>query len=768
MIKGFLMASGMIILMIIYGKDIGEYDKKPYSRLVMILFSLANIASIGAIWACFSGSWLYILPVIGYIALIIALRIYHRSKKTKGTAKTIITEAKKESDSCSDSTEPKAETVLPLVPARQGEAIEPKPQCDETPAASVESNHVCAALMRHSLTAEFAEQTTDEFPVFDSYDDFDARHGKYKTAREATNALIDERIAKYGRIGDAGKNNARETSIPRQMKPGTKVSKAAETITASGMDSFSIVIDKNSMSPVLRRAFIFLEDGNWAKADEYFERELDQQPENAFAYFGKVLCSYKVNTPNSIPILEDLTHNTDFAHALSFSKDSFHEELQALSSRMYESAEPTPKVIETKPVVTHISAPEASTMTSVNEDVPIPVDTSKASFLRKAIKKYGKTKVIAVLLVAALVFLYSSSCGIAYACAYYEHFRAADNLLLIPSPSKKLNTYIQAGLAYEHEEYKEAIDLFRSTYPFMRAGAMTNKSLYCSAVQDAENGRYAWAADALESLVQMSYSNDTVSQQDILFLQAQCLSHNNEKLARAIEICNDLIKQGFSKAEELVYELHYKLAKHYAGTGNPIAAYDEMVLAGNFQDAIVQADRLKHTIYSYGQNAYRAGKLNDAEAYFSVDALSSYKDTKDYLFLISMGKNPNQLSSTQNYSKIVSLIGFENSAAILSSNFTALMRFLDGTWKDSSGKTRLGFKDGKWVRNNFKSVMTGSNYYYTSPFSFSSTNDYGFTIHVYKDTIFTQRTDLTISIINRDTLRVICAKDNKSYLVRRD
>ena len=51
--------------------------------------------------------------------------------------------------------------------------------------------------------------------------------------------------------------------------------------------SKSVSIDKNSDShisktsanhkadPLLRRAFIFLEDGEWKRADEYFERVLD-------------------------------------------------------------------------------------------------------------------------------------------------------------------------------------------------------------------------------------------------------------------------------------------------------------------------------------------------------------------------------------------------------------------------------------------------------------------------------------------------------------
>lgn len=42
-------------------------------------------------------------------------------------------------------------------------------------------------------------------------------------------------------------------------------------------------------APLLKRAFIFLEDGNWAEADEYCEKVLDQDPENAQAYLGKLM-----------------------------------------------------------------------------------------------------------------------------------------------------------------------------------------------------------------------------------------------------------------------------------------------------------------------------------------------------------------------------------------------------------------------------------------------------------------------------------------------
>ena len=42
-------------------------------------------------------------------------------------------------------------------------------------------------------------------------------------------------------------------------------------------------------APLLKRGFIFLEDGDWEQASAYFDRVLDKDPENADAYVGHVL-----------------------------------------------------------------------------------------------------------------------------------------------------------------------------------------------------------------------------------------------------------------------------------------------------------------------------------------------------------------------------------------------------------------------------------------------------------------------------------------------
>ncbi|MBQ7173733.1 MAG: TIR domain-containing protein [Clostridia bacterium] len=46
---------------------------------------------------------------------------------------------------------------------------------------------------------------------------------------------------------------------------------------------------KVNVAPLLERAFMFLEDGNWEEADIYCEKVLDQEPKNARAYLGKLM-----------------------------------------------------------------------------------------------------------------------------------------------------------------------------------------------------------------------------------------------------------------------------------------------------------------------------------------------------------------------------------------------------------------------------------------------------------------------------------------------
>lgn len=67
---------------------------------------------------------------------------------------------------------------------------------------------------------------------------------------------------------------------------------AKETVVVSGGNA--------AVEPLLKRAFMFLEDGNWQEADTYCEKVLDQDPENAQAYLGKLMAELQVHTQEGL------------------------------------------------------------------------------------------------------------------------------------------------------------------------------------------------------------------------------------------------------------------------------------------------------------------------------------------------------------------------------------------------------------------------------------------------------------------------------------
>ncbi len=66
-----------------------------------------------------------------------------------------------------------------------------------------------------------------------------------------------------------------------------------------------------NVAPLLERAFMFLEDGKWAEADEYCERVLDAEPKNAEAYLGKLMAELEVRTKDGLKNKDDPFDNSD-------------------------------------------------------------------------------------------------------------------------------------------------------------------------------------------------------------------------------------------------------------------------------------------------------------------------------------------------------------------------------------------------------------------------------------------------------------------------
>ena len=66
----------------------------------------------------------------------------------------------------------------------------------------------------------------------------------------------------------------------------------------------TVIVQQNANAPTidsyLKRAFMYLEDGKWTDANEYCEKVLDIEPENAKAYLGKLMAELKVSVPSDL------------------------------------------------------------------------------------------------------------------------------------------------------------------------------------------------------------------------------------------------------------------------------------------------------------------------------------------------------------------------------------------------------------------------------------------------------------------------------------
>ena len=97
---------------------------------------------------------------------------------------------------------------------------------------------------------------------------------------------------------------------------------------------------KSAAEPLLTRAFMFLEDGNWKEADKYCEKVLDQDHENAQAYLGKLMAECCVRRKEELKdCRESFDDSSNFKKVVRFGDKQLVDELESYSDHIYERNE---------------------------------------------------------------------------------------------------------------------------------------------------------------------------------------------------------------------------------------------------------------------------------------------------------------------------------------------------------------------------------------------------------------------------------------------
>ena len=81
-------------------------------------------------------------------------------------------------------------------------------------------------------------------------------------------------------------------------------------------------------APLLKRAFMFLEDGDWNSANTYCEKVLDMDPECAEAYLGKLMAELHAETQDSLKNqAEPFENNKNYQKTIRFADDELKKQL---------------------------------------------------------------------------------------------------------------------------------------------------------------------------------------------------------------------------------------------------------------------------------------------------------------------------------------------------------------------------------------------------------------------------------------------------------
>ena len=82
-----------------------------------------------------------------------------------------------------------------------------------------------------------------------------------------------------------------------------------------------------TVQSLLKRAFMFLEDGEWDSANEYAEKVLDIDPEDGEAYLAKAMSDLKKRSRSSMNDVSGIALNANIQKALRFGSDSLRSEI---------------------------------------------------------------------------------------------------------------------------------------------------------------------------------------------------------------------------------------------------------------------------------------------------------------------------------------------------------------------------------------------------------------------------------------------------------
>ena len=110
-------------------------------------------------------------------------------------------------------------------------------------------------------------------------------------------------------------------TMESQLESSVQESKASVTI-------IPVIVSEDNINAILMRIELFLEDGEWDRADAYCEQVLNYNPQCVQAYVGKLMAELKVKKESDLIQVDSFENNLNYQKALRFAKADEREKLQ--------------------------------------------------------------------------------------------------------------------------------------------------------------------------------------------------------------------------------------------------------------------------------------------------------------------------------------------------------------------------------------------------------------------------------------------------------
>ena len=83
-----------------------------------------------------------------------------------------------------------------------------------------------------------------------------------------------------------------------------------------------------NLESLMKRVYMFLEDGDWESADRYCERILDQDPENPQAYLGKLLAEFRVSNIETLAkTAQSISESSNYKRIMRHADDELKQKI---------------------------------------------------------------------------------------------------------------------------------------------------------------------------------------------------------------------------------------------------------------------------------------------------------------------------------------------------------------------------------------------------------------------------------------------------------